>query len=278
MKKVAVLNDLSGFGRCSLTAAIPVISTLGLQCCPMPTAILSNQTGYPSYTIDDMTERLPAYMEEWKKLNPHFDGILTGYLADEKQVSMILKFIDEFKTEDTLLVVDPVMADDGAIYPCFDHRIVEQMKKLVACANVITPNLSEFCFLSGLNYHDLLELDSKALLNVLKINARKLMNDELKKIIITSVHLEEDTISNVIIYKDQLDIVTNEKHGGSYSGTGDLFVSVITGCLVKGLAVVEACEKASRFIEKSIIDTLKDETYSDRNDGIYFELNLKELL
>ena len=112
MKKIAVLNDLSGMGKCSLTAAIPVISVMGIQACPLPTAVLSCQTGFPSYYCDDYTDRMDIIIDEWKKLNFVPDGIYTGFLADAAQADKAVRFIREFKTEDTRILVDPVMGDD----------------------------------------------------------------------------------------------------------------------------------------------------------------------
>ena len=115
-KRIAVINDLSGFGKCSLTAAIPVISVMGVQACPMPTAVLSSQTGYPSYCCYDFTDKMDNIRSEWEKLNVSFDGIYTGYVADEKQILNIFKLLDTFKTKDTFLLTDPVMADNGRVY------------------------------------------------------------------------------------------------------------------------------------------------------------------
>ena len=112
-KKIAVINDLSGFGRCSLTAAISVIAAMGVQPCPLPTAVLSAQTGYPSYYCDDYTEKMEYFRSEWKKMGQTFDGIYTGFVASEQQIDQIFHFVETFDTPDTFLLVDPVMGDDG---------------------------------------------------------------------------------------------------------------------------------------------------------------------
>ena len=130
MKKIAVINDLSGLGKCSLTAAIPVISVMGVQACPFPTAVLSNQTGYETYFCEDFTEYMAPYMEEWKKRGFVPDGIYTGFLSDEKQADKILKFIDTFAGEDTLILTDPVMGDDGAVYPIYTEELCSRFREL----------------------------------------------------------------------------------------------------------------------------------------------------
>ena len=130
MKKIAVINDLSGLGKCSLTAAIPGISVMGVQACPFPTAVLSNQTGYETYFCEDFTEHMAPYMEEWKKRGFVPDGIYTGFLSDEKQADKILKFIDTFAGEDTLILTDPVMGDDGAVYPIYTEELCSRFREL----------------------------------------------------------------------------------------------------------------------------------------------------
>ncbi len=128
MKKIAVLQDLSGLGRCSLTAALPVISAMGVQACPLPTAILSNQTGYSSYYCDDYTDKIQYFSREWKKISVELDGIYTGFLSGEHQAEQILKFVNDFRMDFTKVIVDPVMGDGGKKYAFFTQHLLEQMK------------------------------------------------------------------------------------------------------------------------------------------------------
>ena len=155
MKKVAVIQDLSSFGKCSLTAAIPVLSVMGVQACPLPTAILSAQTGYPSYYIEDFTSKMNHFTEEWSKLNVSFDGIYTGFVTGEEQINNIFHFLDQFYTKETVLLVDPVMGDTGELYKMFTDELLALMRELVKQANVITPNITECCLLTGLSYEKL---------------------------------------------------------------------------------------------------------------------------
>ena len=143
MKKIAVIHDLSGLGKCSLTAAIPVISAMGVQACPLPTAVLSNQTGYGSFFWDDYTDRMEQIMKEWKKMDFRPDGLYTGFLAGDEQVEVILKFTELFCTEETQILIDPVMGDQGAVYKTYSSALCEKMRTLVRKADVITPNLTE---------------------------------------------------------------------------------------------------------------------------------------
>ena len=137
MKKAAVIHDLSGFGKCSLTAAIPVLSALGVQCCPVATAVLTGQTGYPCYHCTDLTAMLPDYIDAWGKNNAHFDAIYSGFLTGAEQISQVLDFIRQFREEHTLLLVDPVMGDDGNAYPFFTPGLLNGMKELTLEADVI---------------------------------------------------------------------------------------------------------------------------------------------
>ena len=131
MKKVAVIQDLSSFGKCSLTAAIPVLSVMGVQACPLPTAILSAQTGYPSFYYEDFTSKMNYFTEEWSKLNVTFDGIYTGFVTGEEQINNIFHFLDQFYTKETILLVDPVMGDTGEVYKLFTDELLALMRELV---------------------------------------------------------------------------------------------------------------------------------------------------
>lgn len=271
MKKIAVINDLSGFGRCSLTAALPVISALGIECCPLPTAILSNQTGYPSFFCTDYTENLPSYIDEWKKMDVKFDGILTGYLASEKQADIILNFIEEFG-KISLVFVDPVMADDGVLYDTYNNELCEKVKKLTEKANIIAPNLTELCILCGADYDEISKENSTEKIAEL---GRSLLNDKLKTVIVTGVR-KENEINNIIVDENGTKLVKSRLLGGSFSGTGDLFSSVVCGAITKGKSVYDAVKLAAEFIEKSIENTPTEKAYDP--DGVNFQAVLEMLV
>ena len=148
MKKAAVFNDLSGFGKCSLTAAIPVLSAQGVQCCPMASAVLTNQTGYEYHKCTDLTAMIKDYIYNWQKNNAHFDGIYSGFMTSSKQIELFMDFLDVFYEENTMLLVDPVMGDDGRTYGIYSAALLDGMKTLSRKADVITPNLTEACLLA----------------------------------------------------------------------------------------------------------------------------------
>lgn len=286
MKKIAVLNDLSGMGKCSLTAAIPVISVMGVQACPLPTAVLSNQTGYASYYCDDYTDRMGRIMEEWKKREFRPDGIYTGYLAGEQQAEEILKFLDAFAKEETMILVDPVLGDRGEVYGIYTEALCRKMRILAKRAQVITPNLTEALLLlygkDGMEreWMGLKEHAGQGDLFGIKEIGRKLLEEfSVKAAVITGVDQEKPDgkllIGNLVCEKGSSSWIFSEKTGGSYSGTGDLFASVLSAGLVKGMSMEACVKKAVRFLSKAIADTVKEGT--DRNDGVCFETYLYEL-
>ena len=143
MKRIALINDLSGFGKCSLTAAIPVISVLGIQACPLPTAVLSSQTGFDSFYCDDYTDRMNFFTDEWKNMQVSFDGIYSGYLAGPSQIEKVLYFLEQFKGKENIYLADPVMGDNGKHIRIFSKELLAGMKELTLRADVITPNLKD---------------------------------------------------------------------------------------------------------------------------------------
>ena len=280
-KRIAVINDLSGFGKCSLTAAIPVISVMGVQACPMPTAVLSSQTGYPSYCCFDFTDKMENIRSEWEKLNVNFDGIYTGYVADGKQILNIFKILDTFKTKDTFLLTDPVMADNGRVYGMYSEKLLELMKELVKKADIVTPNLTELTLLCDESYDELIKIkEVDSFIKKIEDMSLKLLKDGPDHVIVTGIPVIDNVtkdrrIGNLLVNKDDSYFSTQPYKGESYSGTGDLFASVISAGIADGRDIKECMDLAGKFIHQSIQDTAKN---TDRNDGIEFEKNLGMLL
>ena len=147
VKKVVAVHDLSGVGRVSLTVVIPILSSMGFQVCPLPTAVLSSHTQYPEFSFLDLTDEMPRIISEWKKLGIRFDAFYTGYLGSSRQIHIVSDFIDDFRGSDNLVVVDPVLGDNGRLYTNFDRAMIDEMKHLITKADVITPNLTELFYL-----------------------------------------------------------------------------------------------------------------------------------
>lgn len=275
MKKIAVANDLSGFGRCSLTAAIPVISALGIQCCPLVTGVFSNQTDYDSFYGLDLTDYMTPCINQWKNMNFSFNGILTGYIANSKQGEILCSFIDDFAKKDTLVVVDPVMGDDGDVYKGFGEKRINAVKKLTKKAHIITPNLTELCILANEDYGNISSLPRKELLYKIEEMSKSLISKNLFSVVTTGIHFE-DKIINCVLEKNEFYTVFTNNEGGRFSGTGDIFSSVIAAECVKEKTVKSAVEKAADFICKAISETVKDKNF-DKNNGVHFEKFLKHL-
>ena len=274
-KKVAVINDLSGLGRCSLTAAISVLSAMGIQTCPLPTAILSSQTEYPSYYCYDFTDKMDYFRQEWKKLGTCFSGIYTGYVASVPQIEEIFHFLDTFQTPDTFLLVDPVMGDDGMTYDMYTSEFLSAMKELTARADVITPNITEFCLLTDMDYNTLQNssLSLHQLISCLKDASHTLTAERAKKILITGICFTTDDgipkIGNLLLDGSSHFLSAFPCCDGSYSGTGDLFASCITGGLARGTSLTEMIQIAGSFLEKALADSVKEQV--PVNEGVNFE-------
>lgn len=283
-RKIAVINDLSGLGRCSLTAAISVLSSMGVQPCPLPTAILSSQTEYPSYYSYDFTSKMDHFRQEWKKIGTEFSGIYTGYTASVAQIEQIFRFLDTFQKNNTFLVVDPVMGDDGLTYDMYTSKLLSAMKQLVARADVITPNLTEFCLLTDTDYADFQnpDLSIRDITDKLLAASQMLTGKHPDKIIITGIHFTDNEqgasvpmIGNLLLDQTCEGAYVSPVFSafpccrGSYSGTGDLFASCIAGGLARGQELSEIIQIAGRFLEKALIDSVKENV--PVNEGVNFE-------
>ncbi len=282
MKKVALINDLSGFGRCSLTAAIPVISALGVQACPLPTAILTAQTGFGTYYCDDYTDRMDHFTEQWSLMKESFDGIYSGFLASFEQLEKVNTFLDRFHTKNTLFLADPIMGDHGERFPMFSEAFLQSMRLLTLRADVITPNLTELCLLTGTDYKQLTAKSQEA--DYLQ-HIQKICLDFSQKtarpqtIIVTGILRKHDAqtfITNLAVSAKDFLHVETPYTGTSYSGTGDLFASTICGCLIKGLSLSETLQKATDFLQPAIEEAT--DKAIPRNYGVPFEKYLGRLL
>lgn len=270
--RIAAIHDLSGFGRCSLSVIIPTLSAMGMQVCALPTAVLSTHTGgFEGYTFVDLTDTMQGYAAHWKSLGIRFDCIYSGFLGSVRQIDIIDSFIDDFQTKDTLVVIDPVFADSGALYSTFTPDFVPHMRRLVRRAHVITPNITEAAFL--------LDRDLPACFSA---EQAKLWLSDLSElgpetVVITSLPMA-DTKSCVAAYnktdgrfwKVSCDYVPAE-----YPGTGDIFTSVLTGALLEGDSLPVAVDRAVIFVSMAIRTTFG--YTADAREGVVLEKVLHTL-
>lgn len=270
-KKIALINDVTGYGRCSVAVELPIISALKIQACVLPTAILSVHTGFPTYYIDDYTDRMKPYMENWKENNLTFDGISTGFLGSVQQIELVLDFLRTFKKEGTTVIVDPVMGDYGKLYSSYTEELCRGMRHLLPYADVITPNLTEACRLLQIPYPE----DGRTTLAELRDMAGALSGLGPGKLVITGIHCGED-IGNYIYERGaEPQLLKIKKIGSDRSGTGDVFAGIVSGIVVQGRPLIEAVRTAADFITKTMIYT--EELDLPHNCGLAFEEFLTEL-
>ena len=273
VKRIAAVHDLSGFGRVSLTVVIPILSSMGFQVCPLPTAVLSSHTQYPEFSILDLTDEMPRIIAEWKKLDVQIDAFYTGYLGAPRQVQIVSDFIDDFRQPDSLVVVDPVLGDNGRLYTNFDESMIREMRHLATKADVITPNLTELFYLMDKPY----KADNTD--EELKSYLRLLSDAGPQVVIITSVPVHEESHkTSVYAYNrvgDRYWKITCPYLPAHYPGTGDTFTSVITGALLQGDSLPIALDRATQFILQGIRATFGYEY--DNREGILLEKVLHNL-
>lgn len=267
--KIALINDLTGFGRCSVSVQMPVISQMGVQCCVLPTAVLSNHTQYSSYHMLDLTDQMRAHINEWRKLKLSFKGICTGFLGSEEQIAIVSDFIDEFGSQDCHILVDPVMGDYGRAYATYTPTMCKRMVELVGKASLITPNLTEAYLLAGKPY---CENPSQQQLESM---AQELCELGPKRVVITGI--ERGTqMANVCMEQGGVPhLVTTPFVGGQRTGAGDVFSAVLSVDGVKGVPLEESVLKASNFIGECVTRAVEMDIPSC--DGLPIEEKLCDL-
>ncbi len=251
--RVVTIHDISGIGRTSLTAAIPVLSSMGIQTIPLPTAILSTQTvGTSGYSFLDLTDNMKAMISHWESLGEKFDGVYSGFMASPDQMDLVARCMDNLLTEKGLCIVDPVLGDDGVLIPTMTVDMVEKMRWLIGRADVITPNFTEICLLLGIEYH------KKHSLEDLKSYLRALSDKGPSIVVGTSMpvtELDEPVFSSVLAYERTLNKfwrIDCDFIPVHYPGTGDIFSSVLTGSLMQGESLSLSIDKAVQFITLAI--------------------------
>lgn len=270
-KRVALINDVTGFGRCSTAVQLPIISAMGVQCCVMPTAILSAHTGYPSYYFDDYTRHMKPYMENWKELGVRFQGISTGFLGSIEQIELVIDFIEQFKEKETGVIIDPVMGDDGKLYATYTEEMCREMKKLIQYADVLTPNLTEACRLLDCSYPKQVPQEEE-----LSKIATEFCQQGAKKVVITGLEVDEFVLNYYYEKNGCSGLTGTKKVAEGRPGTGDVFSAVLTGAEMKGMNLKQTVNLAAEFIQKSLHYTM--ELGTPHNDGICFEPFLKEII
>ena len=273
MKRVVTIQDISCFGKCSITVALPIISAMGIECAIIPTSVLSTHTGgFEGFTFRDLSEDIPKIKEHWKKYKLSFDTIYTGYLGSHSQIDYVIDFANEFKREDNLLFVDPAMGDKGKLYTGFDESFPPHMAKLCAIADIIVPNLTEASFMLGLEYKE--SYDEEYIKDVLKM----LCVLGAKRAVLTGISYEKDT-QGAVLYDSDTDEFYSYFASNipmNFHGTGDTFASVFAGALTRGIEEKEALRLAVDFTVETIKATIPDA--ENHKYGTKFEKCLPSLI
>jgi len=272
--RVAAIHDLSGFGRASLTVIIPILSVMGVQVCPLPTAVLSSHTGgFEGYHFVDLTEEMVGIIEHWKSLSIDFKSIYSGFLGSPRQVNTVIDFIDSFSRPNQLVVVDPVLGDNGKPYQTMGPEMIQEMRHLIKKADIITPNYTEMTFLLDEPYQNYISEDR------LKDSIVRLCDKGPSQVIVTSVPVrDKKNVSEVVAFDREdgrfwkVDCTYIPAH---YPGTGDAFASVIVGSLLQGDSLPIALDRAVQFVSMAIRSTFG---YRNPNrEGVLLERVLHNL-
>lgn len=272
MKRILTIQDISCLGKCSLTVALPIISAMGVETTILPTAVLSTHTMFSDFTVKDLTDQLVPITEHWKSQNIKFDAIYTGYLGSAEEIEIAKNIFKDFGGDGTFIFIDPVMADNGKLYPAFDMEYAKLNASLCGEADIIVPNLTEACFMTDTEYKE--DYDREYIEELLG----KLAKLGAKKVVLTGIAFNEgktgvyglDTVTGEkIVYE-------NDRLDASYHGTGDIFASVSVAAITRGLSLGDAFKIAADYTAKTIETTL--ENPSKPWYGVDFEFTIPYLV
>ena len=268
--RIAAIHDLSCFGRCSLTIALPVLSAMGCQCCPLPTALLSAHTGFPGNTFLDLTAEMGRIAEHWAAMDLQFDAIYSGFLGSADQVDTVARFFDTFKKSDTAVIVDPVMGDHGTAYRTCTPELCRGMRVLAENSDVITPNLTEAALLLDRPYEEIRQSDAYEVVRRLSLGGRR-------SVVLTGYSSESGQTGALCFDRDsgESKAVQTPREPQDFSGTGDLFASVLAGGVARGVPLFQAAQAAADFVRDCTARTLAEGL--TEQDGVDFEPLLGQL-
>lgn len=269
-KRVLTIQDISCLGQCSLTVALPILSACSVETCVIPSAVLSTHTGgFSDYTFRDLTDDIPKIREHWQKEKIKFDAVYTGYLGSTKQIEYIKDIFSAFGTDGCIKIADPAMADNGKLYPGFDTEYAKEMRLLCLEADIVIPNLTEACLISGTEYHE--SYDEEYIRNLIQ----SLHAQGMKTIVLTGIGYSEDKTGVIVSENSQISYYEHKRIAKGCHGTGDVYASAFTGALMNGMSIFEAARTAADFTVSCIRNTAGD---SEHWYGVKFEPCLSELI
>jgi pyridoxine kinase len=254
--RILTIQDISCLSQCSLTVALPIISAFGIETCILPSAILSTHTAFKGFTLKDLTEEFKKIIAHWEKEKIKFNAFYIGYLLNKEQINITKEIFNKFDVNNTSLkIIDPVMGDNGKLYTGFDLNFAQEMKSLCYNADVILPNLTEACFLTGYEYKE--KYDEKYISNLIK----KLEEFKVKIILLTGICYDENTTGVIIVENGKTKYYKHRKISKSCFGTGDIYASIFVGAYLKGMNAFDAACAAADFVVECIEYTVKDTSH-----------------
>lgn len=283
MKNSILFNDISGLGRCSLSVQLPIISTMKITTCPVPTGVFSCQSGFPKFHYTNLADQVKQTIDDLVDMNVFFDGILAGFMMNENQLLILEDYLKHPRNAKTLVLIDPILGDNGKQFSFFPTGYLKKMQETIKLATVITPNLTELCLLSNTSYEDLLKyskLPIKEYLDHISSLAKGLLNDNLKTVIVTGIHQTDEigktTVHNLLVNHRTDGFTSEEFKLGNFSGTGDILSAMMFAYLMNDIEEMEALQKTSDFLQRVIS---KSETnHIDGKFGTDFEPELKNII
>lgn len=272
MKRILTIQDISCLGKCSLTVALPIISAMGVEACILPTAVLSTHTMFQGYTFKDLTDQINPIVKHWIDSDINFDAIYTGYLGSIEQVDLVMQIFDQFKNENNLIIVDPVIGDNGKIYPALNIEFAHQMKKLCSRADIVVPNLTEAALMTGREYKE--DYDERYVKDMLKAMAE--LGSKIN--VLTGISLDEDTMG-IMGYNRETDSFFkyfNKRYPMVCHGTGDIYASTCVGALMNDKSIEESFSVAVDYTAETI--RLTETNPEHRSYGVDFEAAIPYLI
>lgn len=263
-KRILAINDISCFGKCSLTVALPILSAAGYEVCPLPTALLSTHTGgFSEYTFKNLDDQMIPVAEHWKKCEIEFDAIYSGYLGSYEQLEYVKKILNNFSKPGVTVLIDPVMGDNGKLYAGFEEKFAKGMLDLCRRADIIVPNITEVCYMLDIPYKE--RYNESEIIDVFE----KFSEIGIKKIVITGINMEDGNLCCGVYDDGDVSFIKRKKVPGMYHGTGDVFAAALLSAYEKGLNLNKSTEFAVWFVLEAILITQK--RYGDSHYGVDFE-------
>ncbi|MCR5185346.1 MAG: pyridoxamine kinase [Bacilli bacterium] len=261
-KKILTIQDISCYGQCSITVALPILSAYGFETAILPSAVLSTHTaGFKGFTVHDLSDEIPLIINHWIKEGIKYDVLYSAYLGEVRHIDYVLEIKDKLLNKDGLFVVDPVMGDNGKLYPAFNNEYVDAIRRLVKEADIIIPNLTEACLLTNTEYREV--YDEQYIKDIIN----KLKDMGVRTIILTGVSYKENTIG-VVIFDKEYQYYEHRKISRSYHGTGDIYSSSFLGAYLSNHDLLKSVKMAADFVMRCIENTIDDPNH---NYGVKFE-------